>query len=1186
MKLKTLFILGMILLSINISSQVLISESEDGDKTPHQDAALHIISEDKGLILPIVTKEKMPVANIEIKGMIVYCSTDNTIYMCNGTKWDIVKSGENSISVFEDDASRDLAISSPKSGDMIYNSTCDCLQLFTNAQWKNVNKVVAKQEAAKSTGDNLGNHTATQWLNMVGKSIGNVGYIRGSGNKNGALRVDTGTGYLDIGPKNSSWAHITTDRPRFYFNQPLHVDSGLIGSYDEDLNLRTGGTTRITVKKGSGNVGIGTINPTKKLDINGELKIRTVGDAHGNFSDSNLMLITTPGLVHKTSMQTFFERYKIGSEQIIDQTISSEDIKDNSITANDLAPNSVSYSELAKLGATKQGQVLTWFDNLGGYWAALDLPEAQGDNLGNHTATGELKMSNQQIKNVHGIEINATTNNVNKGVVFKQNAADTRARARIGMENNDLYFQTGTGSANPTTKMTVLDNGNVGIGAANPTRGLSLAHGKSIAFGNNSVVPSSTDGLYWNAGTVYGIYRTSGNWSGPNYQQLKLNWATGIILNPGTGPDKGYGKSYVEVQGKGLRVTSGTLGIGITTPSHKLDVNGMARFRNIPSAAVAGITASNPSQQLVVANEDGVLRKVNFNSLFGTVTAASNTSLSLNLTNSNELQLRNGPINTPILSSVDLSTVGENYWKYFSNTNIMMMKTGRELPNSTSAENPKFKLMSSMSIGGNPSEAKLDVVGGIISAPYAANSNSEIRLPVRAPGTRLPKQGEIFLRSEDNDDPRSSQDNSINLAIENNDPDANSTGLDVYYRGEHSTGLAAHFSSEGNSAVKMITRKNNGSPTLEIINQSVGAIDKVVALNTYGSIKFNATGNNERGIIFQDNTTLSSTDDFLKPTQVNTANPLSDSNKLATLADVTAGVGASQHFHLHDANNPDTEDSSWNAGGTYRATTLSTTLPLTIGENRTPTNGTHTIPGIDNDDPLLLVKGSTNYPVIIESNAGYDANLIIRSTGGNENSWEFRKSAIKLVNYNNHDVGPDTWTIRNDDRHLGFYHNNGVNDVGNLVEHFSIDSENDSNNVDINIGSNNGTIETTKIQANGLLSTFEVLVSADPANVPDYVFEEAYNLPSIEEVETFIVKEKHLPNIPSAKEIGENGMQLKEMTFNLLRKIEELTLYTIAQNKQIKEQNKKLTEQTKQVAKQGKQIKALQEQLTTQQTDK
>lgn len=75
---------------------------------------------------------------------------------------------------------------------------------------------------------------------------------------------------------------------------------------------------------------------------------------------------------------------------------------------------------------------------------------------------------------------------------------------------------------------------------------------------------------------------------------------------------------------------------------------------------------------------------------------------------------------------------------------------------------------------------------------------------------------------------------------------------------------------------------------------------------------------------------------------------------------------------------------------------------------------------------------------------------------------------------------------------------------------------------------------------------------------PDYVFKSDYNLPSIESVEKFILKNKHLKNIPSAKTVKEEGIDLGVMNAKLLKKVEELTLYLIKQNKVIKSNKKEI----------------------------
>jgi len=71
-------------------------------------------------------------------------------------------------------------------------------------------------------------------------------------------------------------------------------------------------------------------------------------------------------------------------------------------------------------------------------------------------------------------------------------------------------------------------------------------------------------------------------------------------------------------------------------------------------------------------------------------------------------------------------------------------------------------------------------------------------------------------------------------------------------------------------------------------------------------------------------------------------------------------------------------------------------------------------------------------------------------------------------------------------------------------------------------------------------------------NWPDYVFLPNYDLKSLEEVNDFIKTNGHLPNIPSAEEAESEGIALGEMNKNLLEKIEELTLYMIEMNEDVK----------------------------------
>jgi len=70
-------------------------------------------------------------------------------------------------------------------------------------------------------------------------------------------------------------------------------------------------------------------------------------------------------------------------------------------------------------------------------------------------------------------------------------------------------------------------------------------------------------------------------------------------------------------------------------------------------------------------------------------------------------------------------------------------------------------------------------------------------------------------------------------------------------------------------------------------------------------------------------------------------------------------------------------------------------------------------------------------------------------------------------------------------------------------------------------------------------------------NWADYVFDNSYSLPTLNELEQFVNANKHLPGVPSEQEVISNGVDIAEMNKILLQKVEELTLYVIEQHKRI-----------------------------------
>jgi hypothetical protein len=104
------------------------------------------------------------------------------------------------------------------------------------------------------------------------------------------------------------------------------------------------------------------------------------------------------------------------------------------------------------------------------------------------------------------------------------------------------------------------------------------------------------------------------------------------------------------------------------------------------------------------------------------------------------------------------------------------------------------------------------------------------------------------------------------------------------------------------------------------------------------------------------------------------------------------------------------------------------------------------------------------------------------------------------------------------------------------------------------------------VKVDAKIEAKEVKVTSSPT--ADFVFEGSYALPKLEEVEKFIKENKHLPEISSAEEMEKEGVNIGEFQIKLLQKIEELTLYSIEQNKQIKLQAEKIEKLEKELSRQ------------------
>ncbi|BFP41770.1 hypothetical protein FGF1_26150 [Flavobacteriaceae bacterium GF1] len=221
--------------------------------------------------------------------------------------------------------------------------------------------------------------------------------------------------------------------------------------------------------------------------------------------------------------------------------------------------------------------------------------------------------------------------------------------------------------------------------------------------------------------------------------------------------------------------------------------------------------------------------------------------------------------------------------------------------------------------------------------------------------------------------------------------------------------------------------------------------------------------------------------------------------------------------------------------------------------------------GITNPEGNLQIGHSTeNGMLFLGGGKGYSGIGSTRSDGGLALGWNI---------YSRYDDPSDNSKVRVGKASSRGYSGIKMNQKG-VIDFFGRDGAvvadeiaNTDQNIKMRIDKHGnigiGTLNPDmKLTVKGKIHAEEVKIDLNvPA--PDYVFKEDYQLRSIEEVEKFVQENNHLPEIPSAAEFKQNGVMLAEMDMNLLKKIEELTLYTIQQEKEIEKlklQNKKLLE--------------------------
>lgn len=209
-----------------------------------------------------------------------------------------------------------------------------------------------------------------------------------------------------------------------------------------------------------------------------------------------------------------------------------------------------------------------------------------------------------------------------------------------------------------------------------------------------------------------------------------------------------------------------------------------------------------------------------------------------------------------------------------------------------------------------------------------------------------------------------------------------------------------------------------------------------------------------------------------------------------------------------------------------------------------------------------MARSTALETTIVSFNTAIGDGSLANIGSGNSNSAVGRQALRALLSgYNNVGIGENA----------GQNFSSGDNNIfiGNFTNAYSATA-----NSELNIGNwivgNNGTIGignfTNQLPADGIaqdgekyklfvkdgIKTEKIKVDVSSSNGwADYVFEKDYALMPLKELEAFIKDNGHLPEVPTTEEAIKNGIELKQMNILLLKKIEELTLYTIEQQKRL-----------------------------------